>query len=94
MKPLSLLLASLMALAGASLAFDTVSAKPTTESARGPGAQTEDELYIGAKGKTPQKAKTEQKTRAKPSSRGRGGDDDLDDLEVQRVRRGIKSNAR
>ncbi len=116
MKTHSVLLVSLIALAGASLVLDTVSARPTAESARGPGkqtegelnvahgvpasvlrgpgTQTEGELNIGAKGKTPQKAKAEQTKRAKPSSRARGGDDDLEDLEVQRARLGIKANAR
>lgn len=55
-------------------------AKAAKPSARGPGTQTEDELYIGAKARTPQKA------RAKPAARGRTGDEDLEDLEVQRNR--------
>lgn len=80
-----LLLAVLMGMAGATHAADTASTKPTAKttkaakpSARGPGTQTEGELYIGAKAKTPQKAK--------PSARNRSGDEDLEDLEIQRNR--------
>lgn len=68
-------------------ATDAAPAKPSAQaakaakpSARGPGTQTEDELYIGAKARTPQKA------RAKPAARARTGDEDLEDLEVQRNR--------
>jgi hypothetical protein len=84
-RTVPLLLAFLMSVAGATRAADTASTKPTAKttkaakpSARGPGTQTEDELYIGAKAKTPQKAK--------PSTRSRSGDEDLEDLEIQRNR--------
>jgi hypothetical protein len=88
MKPLTVLVAAASLLvAGAAQAQDKAPAKPagTTAksakpSARGPGTQTEDELYIGAKAKTPMKA------RAKPSARAKTGDEDLDDLEVQRAK--------
>jgi hypothetical protein len=64
---------------------DGKSAKP---SAASPGTQTEDELRIGAKAKTLQKetAKTAQKAKSKPSARVNTGDEDLEDLEVQRFR--------
>ncbi len=82
-----LLLAALIGVAGATHAADPVSSKPTAKtghaakpSVRGPGTQTEDELFIGAKAKTPQKAS------AKPSARARTGDEDLEDLEIQRQR--------
>lgn len=55
-------------------------AKAAKPSARGPGTQTEDELYIGAKAKSGASA---QKQARKPKSAA-GGDDDLEDLEVQR----------
>lgn len=81
--------AALLTLAGAGLAgaADTLPAKEPAKvakaakpSARGPGTQTEDELYIGSKARTPQKAKS------KPAVRARTGDEDLEDLEVQRNR--------
>jgi len=81
------LLASLLCSGGVARAADPATAKPAASekksakpSARGPGTQTEDELYIGAKARTPQKAA------AKPSARARTGDEDLEDLEVQRNR--------
>lgn len=47
----------------------------------GPGTQTEDDVYVGTKKKA--------KVLSKPSAAS-GGDDDLDELEVERLRRGIK----
>ena len=81
------LLAGLLCIGGAAHATEAAAAnakpaatakKAAKPSARGPGTQTEDELYIGVKGKTPQKAVV------KPSARARTGDEDLEDLEVQR----------
>lgn len=82
-----LLLACVLAGTGLAGAAETAPSKPAAApakaakpSARGPGTQTEDELYIGAKARTPQKAK------AKPSARETSSDEDLEDLEVQRNR--------
>lgn len=88
MKRIAMLIAAAaLGAAGVAGAADTVPTKPSAAtakaakpSARGPGTQTEDELYIGAKARTPQKAK------AKPSARGTTGDEDLEDLEVQRAK--------
>ncbi|ODU98311.1 MAG: hypothetical protein ABT20_18230 [Rubrivivax sp. SCN 70-15] len=88
MKPLTALLAAAsLFVASVTQAQDKAPAKPAgatvksaKPSARGPGTQTEDELYIGAKAKTPLKA------RARPSARAKTGDEDLDDLEVQRAK--------
>ncbi|HXF45738.1 MAG TPA: hypothetical protein VNK91_06430 [Burkholderiaceae bacterium] len=77
-----------LALAGTVGAADTPQAKPEAAakraakpSARGPGTQTEDDLYIGAKSKA---QASKESLRRKPGARG--GDDDLEDLEVQRSR--------
>lgn len=53
--------------------------KVSKPSSRGPGTQTENELYIGAKPKTATAAKA-QKPKVKT------GDEDLEDLEVERNR--------
>lgn len=81
-------LSSLLALAGTAGATDTAQTKPAASagraakpSARGPGTQTEDDLYIGAKAKA---QASKESLRRKPGARG--GDDDLEDLEVQRNR--------
>lgn len=80
--------ALLAALAGTAWAADTAQTKPDASaaraakpSARGPGTQTEDDLYIGAKAKA---QASKESLRRKPGARG--GDDDLEDLEVQRNR--------
>lgn len=86
MKRIVMLLLIGLMCGGAARAADSAPAKPAAAakkaakpaSARGPGTQTEDELYIGARAKTPQKVK------AKPSARAKTGDEDLEDLEVQR----------
>jgi hypothetical protein len=72
--------------AGGTLAADPPATKPgsTTAkaakpSARGPGTQTEDDLYVGAKAKTPSAAKAQKPKGVKT------GDEDLDDLEIQRA---------
>lgn len=54
--------------------------KASKPSARGPGTQTEDDLYIGAKPKTATAAKAQKPKGAKT------GDEDLEDLEVERNR--------
>lgn len=81
-------LCSLLALAGPAAAAGTVQTKPAASaaraakpSARGPGTQTEDDLYVGAK---PKAQASKESQRRKPGARG--GDDDLEDLEVQRNR--------
>jgi len=81
-------LALLLATVGAANATDTAQTKPAASaaraakpSARGPGTQTEDDLYIGAKAKA---QASKESLRRKPGARG--GDDDLEDLEVQRSR--------
>lgn len=53
--------------------------QPQTANARraGPGTQTEDDAYVGVKGKA---------SKARKAHGVRGGDDDLDDLEVERLR--------
>ncbi|MEW5882427.1 MAG: hypothetical protein AB1761_18555, partial [Pseudomonadota bacterium] len=60
---------------------DASAARAAKPSARGPGTQTEDDLYIGAKAKA---QASKESLRRKPGARG--GDDDLEDLEVQRNR--------
>ncbi|MCC7288361.1 MAG: hypothetical protein IT503_19465 [Burkholderiaceae bacterium] len=57
-------------------------AKAAKPSARGPGTQTEDELYIGAKAKSG--ASAQKRSQARKPKSAAGGDDDLEDLEVQR----------
>jgi hypothetical protein len=86
MKHSAVVLLSALLCAGNSLAADPPATKPgatatkaSKPSARGPGTQTEDELYIGAKPKTPTAAKA-QKTKG-----ARTGDEDLEDLEVERA---------
>jgi hypothetical protein len=86
MKHSAVVLLSALLCAGNSLAADPPATKPgatTTKaskpSSRGPGTQTEDELYIGAKPKTATAAKTQKRKGATP-------DEDLDDLEVERNR--------
>ncbi|MCI1193370.1 hypothetical protein MOJ79_16150 [Calidifontimicrobium sp. SYSU G02091] len=81
-------LAVLLTAAGAAHATDTAKTKPTASaaraakpSARGPGTQTEDDLYVGAKAKA---QASKESLRRRPGARG--GDDDLEDLEVQRSR--------
>lgn len=59
-------------------------AKAAKPSARGPGTQTEDELYIGVKAKSNTSA--QKSTRARKPRSAAGGDDDLEDLEVQRAK--------
>ena len=53
--------------------------QPQTAHARraGPGTQTEDDAYVGAKAKA---------SKVRKANGVRGGDDDLDDLEVERLR--------
>lgn len=91
MKRIAMLLLAGLLSAGVAQAADTAKSKPVASSAkaakpsaRGPGTQTEDELYIGAKPKTPLTAK------AKPAARARTGDEDLEDLEVQRAKPNYK----
>jgi hypothetical protein len=86
MKHSAVVLLSALLCAGNSLAADPPATKPgatatkaSKPSSRGPGTQTEDELYIGAKPKTATAAKA-QKPKAKT------GDEDLEDLEVERNR--------
>lgn len=86
MKHSAVVLLSALLCAGNSLAADPPATKPgatatkaSKPSARGPGTQTEDELYIGAKPKTPTAAKAK-----KPKGAGTG-DEDLEDMEVERV---------
>lgn len=86
MKHSAVVLLSALLCAGNSLAADPPATKPgatatkaSKPSARGPGTQTEDELYIGAKPKTPTAAK------AQKSKGARTGDEDLDDLEIVRA---------
>jgi hypothetical protein len=81
-----LLLAVLLGVAGTAHAADAASTKPAAmtakaakPSARGPGTQTEDDLYVGAKAKTPSAAKAQKPKGVKT------GDEDLDDLEIQRA---------
>lgn len=84
----ALALAGMLSMAGVAHAADTAQTKPAASaaraakpSARGPGTQTEDDLYIGAKAKA---QASKESMRRKPGARG--GDDDLEDLEVQRNR--------
>jgi hypothetical protein len=86
MKHTAVVLLSALLWAGNSLAADPPATKPgatatkaSKPSARGPGTQTEDELYIGAKPKSPTAAK------AQKSKGARTGDEDLEDLEIQRA---------
>lgn len=86
MKHSAVVVLSALLYAGNSLAADPPATKPgaaatkaSKPSSRGPGTQTEDELYIGAKAKTPTAAKTQKQKRAKT------GDEDLEDLEVERA---------
>lgn len=66
MKRIAMLVAAAaLSAAGVAAAADTTPTKPsattakaTKPSARGPGTQTEDELYIGAKAKAPQATET------------------------------------
>jgi hypothetical protein len=83
-RTISLLLAALMGLASAAYAADTTPAKPSAKTAQAAKAsssssdpQAKDKSHTGGKGATPQRA------RAKPS-RVTTGDEDLEDLEVQR----------
>jgi hypothetical protein len=92
MKHSVVVLLSALLYAGNALAADVPATKPdatankpgatatkaSKPSSRGPGTQTEDELYIGAKAKTPNAVKS-QKPKAKT------GDEDLEDLEVERA---------
>lgn len=86
MKHSAFVLVSALLYAGNALAADPPATKPgatatkaSKPSSRGPGTQTEDELYIGAKPKTPTAAK------AQKPKRTRTGDEDLDELEVERA---------
>ncbi len=87
MKRLALLAAiAALGAAGIAAAADTASTKPSAKttqaakpSARGPGTQTEDDLYVGAKAKTPSAAKAQKPKGVKT------GDEDLEDLEIQRA---------
>jgi hypothetical protein len=92
MKHSAVVLLSALLCAGNSVAADSPATKPgatTTKaskpSSRGPGTQTEDELYIGAKPKTPTAAKAQKPKVAKT------GDEDLEDLEVERATNRIRS---
>jgi hypothetical protein len=92
MKHSAVVLLSALLCAGNSVAADSPATKPgatTTKaskpSSRGPGTQTEDELYIGAKPKTPTAAKAQKPKGAKT------GDEDLEDLEVERATNRIRS---
>jgi hypothetical protein len=86
MKLSAVVLLAAVLYAGNSLTAEPPATKPATTatkaskpSARGPGTQTEDELYIGAKPKTPTAAKAQKPKGAKT------GDEDLEDLEVERA---------
>ena len=64
----------------------TTATKASKPSARGPGTQTEDELYIGAKPKTPTATKAPTAAKAQKPKGANTGDEDLEDLEVERNR--------
>jgi hypothetical protein len=90
----SLLLAALTGLANAAYAADTTPAKP---SARGPGTQTEDELYIGSRAKAAPANATATKTgqakqTAKAGKPDKIPDEDLQEIKVQRMK--MQQNAR
>jgi hypothetical protein len=79
MKHSAVVLLSALLCAGSSLAADPPATKPgatatkaSKPSSRGPGTQTEDELYIGARPKSPTAAKAQQPKGAKT------GDEDLE----------------
>lgn len=87
MKEGTVALLCILLYAGSTLAADPLATKPgstatkaSKPSARGPGTQTEDDLYVGAKAKTPSAAKAQKPKGVKT------GDEDLDDLEIQRAR--------
>jgi hypothetical protein len=87
MKEGAVALVCILLFAGSTLAADPPATKPgstatkaSKPSARGPGTQTEDDLYVGAKAKTPSAAKAQKPKGVKT------GDEDLDDLEIQRAK--------
>jgi hypothetical protein len=86
----TLIFLALLSALGTAHAADTATkqttpqAKASKPSARGPGTQTEDELYIGSKAKPAATApKATQTRKPRPASTG---DEDLEDLEVERAK--------
>lgn len=86
MKHGSVALLCILLCANATLAAEPPATKPRSTTAkaskpsvRGPGTQTEDDLYVGAKAKTPSAAKAQKLKGVKT------GDEDLEDLEIQRA---------
>ena len=91
MRILSLLIITLCLLVSLNIEAANTNSNTLQLAAKGPGTQTEDELFIGARPKNDAKKSAKQRDRQakkpdKAAKPRKSGDEDLDDLEIQRNR--------